>query len=197
MWRGLTSFPPVYWYFWTWTCCQVISQIVTKCSPNRCDLLANINTYVLLNCCFYSPKNICHGVWWLHMLNRFILYPNLNHWPNKTLAYQIEYATIQFLFFFLIFPFFILDSMSGGERQRGRGKQALCWAGNPILVSVPGPRSHDLSQRQMSHLSHPGTPSVSFFCFVFTSFAFLFASFQALSVCPPVETQSAQVQLSL
>lgn len=73
---------------------------VTECSPNRCALLANINTCILLNCCLYSPKDICHGAWWLRMLKRFILYPNLNYWLNKTWAYKIEYTTIQYPFFF-------------------------------------------------------------------------------------------------
>lgn len=179
MWRGLTSFPPVYWYFWTWTCCQVISQIVTKCSPNRCDLLANINTYVLLNCCFYSPKNICHGVWWLHMLNRFILYPNLNHWPNKTLAYQIEYATIQFLFFFLIFPFFFFHFRQHERRREAEGEREA----GPLLgrepdiglsprtqKSWPKPKADEPSEPPRHPLSVLFLFCFYFFCFPFCQF---------------------------
>ena len=47
----------------------------------------------------------------------------------------------------------------GNSRQREREKQASCWARNPMWGWIPGPRDHDLSQRQtLNRLSQPGAP---------------------------------------
>jgi len=35
------------------------------------------------------------------------------------------------------------------QREWEREKQASCRAGSPMRVSIPGPRDHDLSLRQM------------------------------------------------
>ena len=47
----------------------------------------------------------------------------------------------------------------GGQKERQ--KQASCWAGSPMRVSIPGPWDHDLSLRQMPYqLSHPMPPKI-------------------------------------
>ena len=46
-----------------------------------------------------------------------------------------------------------------GELQRQREKQAPWSAESPMQDSIPGPRDHDLSQRQaLNPLSHLGAP---------------------------------------
>lgn len=69
----------------------------------------------------------------------------------------------QWFFFLKILFLFYLTEREITSRQRGRqrerGKQAPCWAESPMRDSIPGPRDHDLSRRQLSNqLSHPGVP---------------------------------------
>ena len=47
-----------------------------------------------------------------------------------------------------------------GEKQREKEQQAPPWAGNLTQDSIPGPRDHDLSWRQLLNgLSHSGAPT--------------------------------------
>ena len=94
-----------------------------------------------------------------HAVNRLCFEPVGNTGITKELKQKWIKLTEDSRIFFKDFIYLTQRAQKQGEQQREREKQIPHRAGNLMSGSIPGPRDHDLSQRQMfNRLSYPGAP---------------------------------------
>ena len=92
---------------------------------------------------------------------------------SKHLRVILRPTSIEKCWFYLFISEWVHEhNQSERQREEGRKKQTLLWAGSLMWGLIPGPWDHDLSWRQMlNQLSHPGIH------------VFLFLSFLDSSMC--------------